>query len=25
VLTADGVARLLALEGGRWRTEALYD
>jgi protein ImuB len=25
VLTADGVARLLALEGGRWRAEALYD
>ena len=25
VVTADGVAHLLALEGGRWRTEATYD
>jgi len=25
VLTADGVAHLLAVEAGRWHTEALYD
>ncbi len=25
VVTDDGVARLLALEGGRWRVEATYD
>ena len=25
VVTADGTARLLALEGGRWWVEATYD